>query len=904
MGIVISLLFGIFIIWLFFRNIEAARSARETRLRLLETEEKEREKQQFEKDKNFFINFTKKKEEQINNLCNIIRDLNNFDNYLDNNKKIQIIKKFKEINIPNSYSKFNELIDKKIFDQIKEIFNFKKEITDYLNIYNKNFIKNEQKKYKKFFSKIEKNPLTNEQQKAIVTEECNTLVVAGAGTGKTSTIVGKVAYLIKKELCLPDNILVLAYNKEASLELKKRIEGYLLNQHDLNIKTFHSFGYSAYEKANINKPSLSKLSENKLEFNKFIKNEIETLLLDKKFSNLIREYFTNYIKPYKSVFDFESKGEYFSYLKSQNITITLKGEQVKSFEECEIANYLFLNQINYEYEKSYSFDTSSPRYRQYKPDFFLTDYDVYIEHFAINRNGQAPNFFHNYEEQMVWKRQIHNQNETHLIETYSYEKSEGILLKNLEKKLKKLKVNINPLDDDQMLKKLNEKGKILDFSNLISTFLNHFKSNELTISNIKDIAYQKTQKDRYYAFIKIFENIYNKYQKLLSENNEIDFNDMIFNAKNLLINKIKKTSLTHVIIDEFQDISLSRFNLINSLSLLNPNIKYFCVGDDWQSIYRFNGSLVKIMSQFKNYFGYTQTETLTNSFRLTKSLAQSTNLFITKNPNQIKKDIISVKKNKDVGIVIYVESKEHIALKKILKDIQEKNGKNVLILGRYNRVINELKIRNIANTFNELNISFKTVHSSKGLENDYVIILDNNRGRLGFPSEMTDDPLLELVMGEEDNYLFAEERRLFYVALSRAKNKIYLSTTPHNQSIFIRELINNNYDIELHHQDEVGNIDCEDCKTGWMIRKSSVNGPFYGCSNFPLCRYTREICKECRKGIYIDEEGGAHCSNQDCLYEPVTCNYCYGILEERNILNGKYGEFYKCFSCGETQDIY
>ena len=86
------------------------------------------------------------------------------------------------------------------------------------------------------------------------------------------------------------------------------------------------------------------------------------------------------------------------------------------------------------------------------------------------------------------------------------------------------------------------------------------------------------------------------------------------------------------------------------------------------------------------------------------------------------------------------------------------------------------------------------------------------------------------------------------------------------------------------HQDEVGNIDCEDCKTGWMIRKSSVNGPFYGCSNFPLCRYTREICNECGKGIYIDEEGGAHCSNQDCLYEPVTCNYCYGILEERNIL--------------------
>ena len=191
------------------------------------------------------------------------------------------------------------------------------------------------------------------------------------------------------------------------------------------------------------------------------------------------------------------------------------------------------------------------------------------------------------------------------------------------------------------------------------------------------------------------------------------------------------------------------------------------------------------------------------------------------------------------------------------------------------------------------------------MEEDYVIILDVNRGKLGFPSEITDDPLLELVMGEEDLYQNAEERRLFYVALTRSRNQVYLITSPHNQSSFIRELINDDeYKINIQYHDEVGNLDCDYCKTGWMVRRSSINGSFYGCSNYPFCFYTREICTECEKGVYLDKGYGLECSNEECLFEPTSCDSCGSLLTDRNIISGRNGEFYKCFECKETQNLY
>ena len=458
----------------------------------------------------------KKKEKEITELFDLIKNLKKYNNYLDKNQKNSLVSTFQKIEIPEFYTFHKKSLGDKFYEKIDLLFKFKNNLEVFLEGYNDVFFEKEKKRYKEFFSTIESNPLTSEQQLSVTTDELNTLVVAGAGAGKTSTIIAKAAYLLLKKICKPENLLILTYNKDANKEIKERIIQKLDNNTNLSsetiqnieVRTFHSFGYSIYEKAKIKKPNLSILSSSQLDFNSFIKSQIEKLLVDKKYKELLTEYFISYIKPYKSIFDFKTLGEYYQYLKSENVTVTLKGETVRSFEECEIANFLFLNQINYEYERPYEIETASPQYRQYLPDFYLNDYGVYIEHLALDKNGKAPTFFHNYIEQLEWKREQHKQYQTNLIETYSYEKSDGVLITNLKKKLLKFKIKPNPIDDKIILRKLNEKGKIADFSKLILTFLNHFKSNELTINKIKSISQKKVNKERYIAFIKIFEIIF------------------------------------------------------------------------------------------------------------------------------------------------------------------------------------------------------------------------------------------------------------------------------------------------------------------------------------------------------------------------------------------------------------
>ena len=526
-----------------------------------------------------------------------------------------------------------------------------------------------------------------------------------------------------------------------------------------------------------------------------------------------------------------------------------------------------------------------------------------------------------YKEQIIWKRNLHKEKKTKLIETYSYEKSDGLLLKNLKNKLLKNKVKLKPMSKKRILDELNDKGKVTELSNLICTFLNHYKSNELNLDEIKIKSKQKPQKERCLAFIDIFQIILNKYQDELKREKEIDFNDMIIKSRNFLQNNIKKTFFSHVIIDEFQDISSARYKLINALRELNPEIKFFCVGDDWQSIYRFADSELSIMLKYKDYFdGYTEKKELSNTFRFSQPLADLSTKFICQNPNQIKKNIKAQTNNNKPSVTICFDDSDQEGLEKVLKEIKKitdnKGDKKILILGRYNHNINEKfmdkhELKKLNKRYPKFSINFKTIHRSKGLEEDYIIILDVNTGRLGFPCEMADDPLLELVMGEEDKFEHAEERRLFYVALTRARKHVYLVTDPSKQSSFVRELTKkeNNYLINKLDADKISELECKNCKTGWLIKRIPKNNkipPFYSCSNYPLCDGKAQICNNCKKGIYIENKDSFYyeCSNNDCKETADRCRKCGDVLTERNKRKNKKTKepFYSC-DCGETQNL-
>ena len=205
--------------------------------------------------------------------------------------------------------------------------------------------------------------------------------------------------------------------------------------------------------------------------------------------------------------------------------------------------------------------------------------------------------------------------------------------------------------------------------------------------------------------------------------------------------------------------------------------KIFAVGDDYQSIYKFSGSKVDMIINFKKYFGYTKIIKLNNTYRNSIELIKCSTKFINKNPYQIRKRIISNKSiNKPIKIIYYVKNMD-IKFKKLIVLLKG----DILVLSRNNIDINYIE-------YNK-NIDFKTVHKAKGLESDNVILLNLNNSNYGFPNKI--DNKLQRKILPKNKYLYEEERRLFYVALTRTKNNIYLLVDKQNPSIFVKELIYN-----------------------------------------------------------------------------------------------------------------
>jgi DNA helicase-4 len=613
-----------------------------------------------------------------------------------------------------------------------------------IQIRNNHFIEEEIVRYKELFDEIESNPLTSEQRKAIVVDEENNLVIAGAGTGKTSTIIAKAVYLIKKGLAKPKEILLIAFNRDVVDEMKKRLSSKL--EIMPNVETYHSIGLSIIAESTEEKPSLSKLAEDKVKLPLKLRQFVNSHMQDEKFARLITEYFLFDVIPYKSIFEFNSYGEYTDYIKKYDLR-SLKSDKVKSLEECYIANYLYVNGINYLYENPYEVKTARKLRRQYKPDFFLPEYGIYIEHFGIDRRGRTAPYIQQseYNEQMSWKRNIHKTNHTTLIETYSYERQEGQLLSNLEKKLRQKGVAFNQIPRERVFEKLEALNKIDPFIKLLAKFLNLYKSYGKNIEEIKKQVDQKDTRTR--VFLEIFSKIYDDYSAYLEKSEEIDFNDMISKAISFVKNGTYESGFKYILADEFQDISQSCYRLLKSL-LSQNEAKLFCVGDDWQSIYRFTGSDLSIMVNFEENFGFSETSFLQETFRFGDKLCDFSTKFILQNPVQIKKTIISRRKEENpVVTIIQNSTKQSVkeTISRIAKESREKES--VFVIGRYGYLKPE-NFHSLRREFPGLVIEFTTAHSSKGLEADYVILVGLTSGEYGFPCEIADDPVPNLVLAD------------------------------------------------------------------------------------------------------------------------------------------------------------
>ena len=300
--------------------------------------------------------------------------------------------------------------------------------------------------------------------------------------------------------------------------------------------------------------------------------------------------------------------------------------------------------------------------------------------------------------------------------------------------------------------------------------------------------------------------------------------------------------------DEFQDISPGRARLLKALPEQSPDNQLFAVGDDWQAIYRFGGSDIAIMREFEKWFGHSERIVLETTFRCADQITAIATGFVLKNPAQIRKAVRAVRQADEPAVHIAFPGEGDrppldTAFDKVVANAATCDEKPaVLLLGRYRR--NQPRNMNrLQRQFPGLRMSFKTVHGSKSLEADYVVVLDLCSGQYGFPSEIDDDPLLDLVLGAPENYPNAEERRLLYVAITRAERQVFLLVDDGPPSAFVLELIRDFPDIPVFGKPPDAEAPCPSCKTGrlqrWENRRSGNS--FYGCTNWPLCEFTRNL---------------------------------------------------------------
>lgn len=778
---------------------------------------------------------------------------------------------------------------------------------------NQAFIAQQSRQFRDFFDQVETNPLTAAQRKACIIDEQHNLVLAGAGTGKTSTMIGRAGYLIKAGLAKPEQILMLAYARKAAEEMDERMQTKLGIQ-NLTVKTFHSLGLRIISQVEGAAPAIDKMAEDEALRAAFVDNQIQSLLEDERYRSRLLTYFLRFAYPYKSQFNFKSLGAYNAYILENDIR-TLQGELVKSYEECEIANFLYRQGIAYQYEANYQVNTSGPDYRVYQPDFYLPAYGIYIEHFAVNQHNQTPPFIDqpNYLAGMAWKRELHAKYQTTLIETYSYLKQQGRLTEVLSEKLQAAGVQFKPLPQNELLSQLNQLGRVSEFSKLMAQILGLFKAAYLGIKQLVEKADKHEDRERMRAAAYLFEPIYQAYQQQLRDNATIDFDDMIGLAINYVESGRYPSPYRYLLVDEFQDISASRARLLQALMAQQPEASLFGVGDDWQSIYRFTGSDVALTKDFQAYFGDTATSVLDQTFRFNNKIGEVASRFITQNPSQIEKQIRSLRLVEQPAVSLIKTDQDSTGIQAAFDAIAAKArpSASVLLLARFN--FKRPDVAALKRRYPQLSLQFMSVHASKGKEADYVIVFGLEKGAHGFPSEKATHPLLELLLPQVEAFAHAEERRLFYVALTRARHHVYLVSNGLKPSPFVRELVDGDYAVSIDEfsgpgfQEQLADIPCPACKTGWLVPRDSQYGSFFGCNQYPLCNHTQRACQWCGGGLKTQGRFRV-CESRRCDFVEPICPRCEGAMLLRK---GLHGQFWGCshyrknaaFSCSHTEQF-
>lgn len=686
----------------------------------------------------------------------------NYGHYITESERIALDEKYVELyQGVSAIIKCKELEESPQKENIRRFFKALSDSKAHKKTNNEHFIENQLNGCAQYFDTVLAYPLDLQQREAVVSLEDNVLVISSAGSGKTMTTVGKVRYLIDIQKVDPEKILLITFTRKAAESLSER-----LGEKKLKCRTFHKLALDIIGEATGEKPSITPPDFSVQVYHKLSQENPD-------FKAAIADYIIRSRYTMRDQYEYTTMQDYMQDRQKHGIQAFFKdmdGRPVfcKSDEESKICDFLGSRGIKFRYEEKYEINTVDAEYRQYSPDFsiYIDGPDgqvkrVYLEHFAVNEYDRCPSFFSaedelKYKQGILWKRQLHQQHGTTLLETSSAGFHKGDVFQVLSKQLLSLGAVFSKATHQSVSRELvRQEENILA---MLTSFNFLLKSRD---RSMEDIAKQVGNGPDAVTVHDIIAPFVAAYQQMEQDNNEVDFTDAIIRATELC-NSGHRPDYDYILVDEFQDISMDRYRFLQALRRKSPLTKLFCVGDDWQSIYRFAGSDMALFKQFEKFFGYTKKCLMETTYRFGEPAIAESSKFILANPEQAVKNVHSFKLDAETKLdFLSTDGRDGVVeTVKYLAD-QIPSDKEILLLGRYGFDVNifkgtELSVHDTKDriyvTYGSRQMNFMTVHQSKGLECDYIILLNCNGGTIGFPSQISDSPVLKYVLSEPDAY--------------------------------------------------------------------------------------------------------------------------------------------------------
>ncbi|MDX2133742.1 MAG: UvrD-helicase domain-containing protein [Saprospiraceae bacterium] len=661
--------------------------------------------------------------------------------------------------------------------------------------------------------------LNPQQREAVTAADKRILVLAGAGSGKTKTLLQKIIYLIEEKGVPAAHILAITFTKNAANEMVDRLilsadksgeyEAVLQNkkttaqaQEDarrtfrsryrwidaLTVRTFHSYGYRLLRNYGVHEfdNRFRIVGEDKVreedEFLRYVAPEtvyevFSKLLIqrceDRTYLLRLKRYVLDYLVDRIHKHDAPNRP---LHPEGKRYT-ALDGTRVRSKSEQFIADYLFRNSIPYRYEPQVLV-----RDFPFRPDFYIPDANLYIEHVS---NRSHP---------MQGKEAQFEQGGLLYAKTFEHLAEDSSLFTHTLDRLIRGRLPARFAHE-----------RLLSYEEAFKGHLDHLREFLLTVMRVNDMIkvdgldpqkmLEQAQTDpheRIRAFYALAIPLLHDYAAYCTDHSYLDFNDLIGRTLSLLRNhediaRRERNQYRYVLVDEFQDVNTLQVELIKQL--LSDDTQLFCVGDDWQSIYGFRGSDVQYILDFEKHFPGARLIQLDLNYRSTQHIVGAGNEVIRHNRLRIDKTIRATKMS-DHKIVVYAGSSlaENIAfcLRTVRECLDEGLGADdILFLYRRTAMMSPFAD---ALRRHSLRIQTKTIHAAKGLEARVVFIVGLTDGFGGFPDIWLEDRIFQVVKKGNYDLLLEEERRLFYVAITRARDRLFLITEKGRESSFLREI--------------------------------------------------------------------------------------------------------------------